>query len=85
MAARKRTGLTYQVDDDPEAQQSSLNKPKRTLSVYGKRTQHLDVVDRPLTSFMQNDKYMFMRNNQIREIESLKHRLNRNKVKLLYF
>jgi len=57
-------------------------KQPRTLSVYGKKTTEYDMINRPLTSFAYNDRIKFMANNQLREIDEIKKRLNRNKVRI---
>lgn len=68
--------LEYNPQEDP-----NYNKfQHRTLSVYGKQQRNYDMVSRPFSAIMGYNQIKYRRNNQLREIEDIKNRLNRNKV-----
>lgn len=52
----------------------------RTMSVYGNKTKNLEVNDRPFTAVLETDILKFGRNNDLREIDNIKKRLNKYEV-----
>ena len=57
----------------------SKAKVTRTMSVYGKQTQH-EIIERPFTAIMNTDPVKFARNNELREIDAIKKRFNKYEV-----
>ena len=80
---RVRSNIKFELD--PEAEAGYKKNQLRTLSVYAKPNRDLDNQARPFTHIMTYDQVRFRRNNQLREIDDIKHRLNRNKVRICAF
>lgn len=59
---------------------TGIRKGLRTMSVYGQKNTVHEVISRPFTALLQNDEIKFARNNELREIEMVKRRLNKNDV-----
>lgn len=67
-------------EDKIEIPSKNLKNVHRTMSVYGNKDKKLEVMDRPFTAIMQGDDIKYARNNELREIENIKKRFNRNEV-----
>ena len=52
----------------------------RTMSVYGNKNRNLEINERPFTAILQTDMLKYGRNNDLREIDNIKKRLNKYDV-----
>jgi hypothetical protein len=73
---RSKTKLKAIEERMPELTRNA----RATMSVYGRKEVAHDIVERPFTSVLQNDEIKFNRNNELREIDEVKKRLNKYHV-----
>ena len=57
-----------------------VRNQRATMSVYGRKEVAHDIVERPFTSVLNHDEVKFNRNNELREIDEVKKRLNKYHV-----